>query len=287
MHIILGGTGHVGVAVAQTLLRAGEPVTVVTHQPGHAAHLQRQGAHVAVADAQDVGTLRQIFNTGQRLFLLNPPADPSTDTVAEEQHTLRCILEALPGTSIDKIVAESTYGAQPGQGHGDLNVLYDMEQALAKLDASMSIIRAAYYMSNWAPYLPAVREKGQLPSLYPADFKLPMVAPADLGQVAARLLREPLATTGLHYVEGPATYSPAEVAAAFSQALGRPVAVAVTPRAEWEAALQATGFSKKAAASFAAMTGLTLDGAARPAHPERGTITLAQYIGELVKTPPR
>ena len=44
-------------------------------------------------------------------------------------------------------------------------------------------------------------------SLYPADFKLPMVAPADIAHVAARLLTEPLAQTGRHYVEGPAHYA--------------------------------------------------------------------------------
>ena len=166
-----------------------------------------------------------------------------------------------------------------------MNVLYDMEQALQQLDASVSIIRAAYYMSNWDAYLPAVREKGELPSLYPADFQLPMVAPADLGRVAARLLQEPLSQTGLHYVEGPSTYSPADVAAAFVQALGGPVRVAVTPRSEWEASFRAAGFSAKAAASFAAMTALTLENPATPAHPERGATTLQQYINELVKAP--
>ena len=286
MYIILGGTGHVGSAVAQALLHARQLVTVVTHQPGHADHLRQQGAHVAVADAHDQAALHGIFQTGQRLFLLNPPADPATDTVAEEKQTLRTILAALPGTPIRKIVAESTYGAQPGEGHGDLNVLYDMEQALKQLDASVSIIRAAYYMSNWVPYLPAVRERGTLPSLYPADFQLPMVAPADLGRVAARLLQEPLGQTGLHYVEGPATYSPADVAAAFAQALGRPVRVAVTPRSEWEASFRAASFSTKAAASFTAMTALTLNNTKHPAHPERGVTTIQQYINELVKSPP-
>ena len=63
-----------------------------------------------------------------------------------------------------------------------------------------------------------------------ADYVLPMVAPADLGQAAARLLCAPPANMDIHYVEGPARYSSADVARAFAAALGRPVEVAVTPR---------------------------------------------------------
>jgi len=42
MHIILGGTGHVGSAAAATLLRHGEAVTAVTRDAGKAAHLVEQ-----------------------------------------------------------------------------------------------------------------------------------------------------------------------------------------------------------------------------------------------------
>lgn len=166
-----------GAAVAQALLQAGQPVTIVTPQPRHAAQLRQQGAQIAEADAHGPAALHRIFQTGPRLFLLNPPADPATGPGAEEQQIPRAILDVLPSTPIHKIVAESTYGAQPGEGHGDLNVLYDVKQALKKLAAAVSSIRAAYYPRNWVPYLPAVQEHGQLPSRYPADFELPMVAP--------------------------------------------------------------------------------------------------------------
>jgi hypothetical protein len=64
------------------------------------------------------------------------PAKPSTDTVAEEQKTLSSILKALENSGIEKVVAESTYGAQPGEGVGDLGVLYDMEEQLKKMNKS-------------------------------------------------------------------------------------------------------------------------------------------------------
>ncbi|MGX9115292.1 hypothetical protein ACWTU6_01150 [Mesorhizobium sp. BHbsci] len=48
-----------------------------------------------------------------------------------------------------KIVAQSTYGARPGDRCGDLNILYELEQQLRGQPIPASIIRAAYYMSNW------------------------------------------------------------------------------------------------------------------------------------------
>ena len=115
-----------------------------------------------------------------------------------------------------------------------------------------------------------------------------MVAPADIAQLAARLLVAPLAQTGLHYLEGPATYSPADVATAFAAALHRPVAAAHTPRAQWLPALRAMGFSAPPAESFANMTAATLDQRTPPPpSPECGPTTLQQYITELVQRPPQ
>lgn len=284
MHIILGATGHIGSALAHRLLDHKEPVTLVLHSPDKAAEWQRRGARTEVADVHDTDALRRVFQLGQRLFLLNPPAPPTTDVAAEERKSVASIVAALHGSGLKKIVAESTYGAQPGDRVGDLGVLYELEQALAAQPIPASIIRAAYYFSNWDAALATAQKAGAITSLFPADFKLPMVAPGDIAHLAARLLTEPLDRTGRHYIEGPARYSAADVAAAFAQALGRPVAVEAVLRAQWPAALQQLGFSKPAAESMAAMTGVTLDeGYPQPEQPVRGTTTLPQYILQLVK----
>lgn len=283
MHIILGGTGHVGSALAETLLERGEAVTVVSHSSSAQPAWERKGAKFAVVDVHDVDALHRVLKRGRRLFLLNPPADPATDTDAVEKASLRAILAALDGSGLEKIVAESTYGAQDRERSGDLGILYDMEQALRAQPIAFSVIRAAYYMSNWDASLRSAREHGKVLSFYPADFALPMVAPRDLGRVAADLITEPAANTGTHHVEGPQPYSPADVAAAFAQALGREVEVDVVPRAQWVVAYRKLGFSEAAATSYADMTAVTLDERYQPAHdPVRGQIGLQAYIQGLV-----
>ncbi|WP_352558698.1 NAD(P)H-binding protein [Mesorhizobium sp. M0129] len=157
MHVILGGTGHVGSAAAMALLRQGEDVTVVTRDESKAAWLVEQGAEAAVADVLDVEALREVLRRGKRAFLLNPPADPSTDTDAEERKTVGAIAAALEGSGLEKLVVESTYGAQAGEGVGDLTVLYGLEQKLKAQAIPASINRAAYYMSNWDQALETAR----------------------------------------------------------------------------------------------------------------------------------
>lgn len=279
MHIILGGTGRVGSATARALLQRGEAVTIVTRDAAHAEELKQAGARVAAVDIRDVHALRDVFREGRRAFLLNPPADPSTDTDAEERANIAAIVAALDGSGLEKVVAASTYGARPGERCGDLTVLYEFEQALRAQPIPAAINRAAYYMSNWAGMLDAVRAGGRLPSFFPADFLLPMVAPEDVGAAAARRLLEPADATGLHHVEGPSWYSARDVADAFSQALGMPVEVDTIARDAWEAAFLELGFTPAAARSYECMTGVVLAREMeRTVEPERGTTRLVDYI---------
>lgn len=283
MYIILGATGHVGSAVAEALLSMGEPGTIITRDAAKSERWRQKGAEVAVADVHDVEALRRIFRKGKRLFLLNPPASPDTDTVAEEKKSLASIMAAVAGSDLEKIVAESTYGAHDGEGVGDLGVLYEMEQKLAETRIPYSVIRGAYYMSNWDWFLKTAEEEGRIYSLYPADFKIPMVAPVDLGQFAAQLLTEPIDRTGLYYVEGPEPYAPADVANAFSEALGKPVETVVIPRTEWISYLTNSGFSQKAAEAMAAMTDITLDQKFEVSDsPVRGVTSLREYIAGMI-----
>jgi len=282
MFIVMGGTGHVGSAVAESLLAAGHEVTVVTRDARHAQRRWAGRVHIAEADANDPDSLRAVFRHGRRAFLLNPPADPSTDTDAVERRTVAGILSALEGSRLEKVVAGSTGGARPGERIGDLSVLWELEEGLRRQPIPAAINRAAFYMSNWDSQLSAVRESGTLTSIYPADVRLPMAAPRDLGEAAARRLLSPLDDVGVQHVEGPERYTAADVATAFSRALHRPVDVAVIPRDRWQETFRQLGFSEAAAESYRRMAAVSLDDLDVPDDAIRGTVTLDAYIRELV-----
>ncbi|MCB9947875.1 MAG: NmrA family NAD(P)-binding protein [Rhodospirillaceae bacterium] len=285
MHIIVGGTGQVGSAVARALIDRGEPITVVTRHADHAAGLTAAGAAVAVVDIRDVASLRDVFRTGSRAFLLNPPADPSGDTDAEERANVAAIIAALEGSGLQKLVAASTYGARAGERCGDLTVLHRFEEMLRAQPIPAAINRGAYYMSNWAGMLGPALASGTLPSFFPADLALPMVAPADLGEAAADRLLSPIDDIALKHVEGPGRYSPKDVADAISTAFDRPVEVEVIPREDWRATFLRFGFSQAGAASYACMTAAVVDGQiSGPADPVRGRTSLRTFFDALAKS---
>jgi uncharacterized protein YbjT (DUF2867 family) len=283
MHIILGGTGRVGSAVARSLIASGAAVTIVTRDPAKAAALRLAGAALAHANLRDPDRLREIFRTGRRAFLLNPPAAPSSDTDAEERATVAAILAALDRSGLEMVVAQSTYGARPGKRCGDLTVLHGLEEGLRRQSIPAVIHRGAYYMSNWTGWLDIVRRTGTLPSFLPTNLRLPMVAPEDLGHAAALRLLAPPQEAGLHHIEGPERYSPQDVAEAFAAALGAPVEAAPIPPERWEATFRDFGFSEAAARSYACMTGAVVDGQIEaPAAPIRGTTSISDYVASIV-----
>lgn len=162
MFVIMGGTGHVGSAAAEALLDRGEDVTIVTREPARATAWRGKGARTVAADANNAASLRAAFRQGRRAFLLNPPADTAADTDLVERRTVANILSALDGAGLEKVVAESTAGAQQGERIGDLSVLWDLEEGLRARPIPAAINRAAFYMSNWDGQLESVRETGTL-----------------------------------------------------------------------------------------------------------------------------
>ena len=79
MVIILGGTGHVGSATAETLLRQGEAVTVVTRSAERAERLRSLGAEIAFVSASALKALDELWRIEER-----PDAAPFDLGCAEE-----------------------------------------------------------------------------------------------------------------------------------------------------------------------------------------------------------
>jgi uncharacterized protein YbjT (DUF2867 family) len=138
-------------------------------------------------------------------------------------------------------------------------------------------------MSNWDFALETAKQDGVINTFFPIDFVLPMVAPRDIGQLAARLITEALESTGLHNIEGPERYSSLDVAEAFAKALQKPVKAVETPRNQWIDTMRNMGFSNETANSFSNMTTIAIEGEL-PAYDTvtRGSISLDSYIAELV-----
>src|SRR4029077_8236553 len=88
----------------------------------------------------------------------------------------------------------------------------------------------------------SARDQGMIASfLQPLDKPVPMVATADIGQVASELLQENWISKRIVELEGPKRISPQEIGTSFAKILGHAVRVEAVPRETWQALFEAQG----------------------------------------------
>jgi uncharacterized protein YbjT (DUF2867 family) len=243
MFAVLGITGNVGGQVARNLLAAGATVRAVVRDESKGAEWKKRGCEIAVADIHDADSLKRAFAGTEGVFVLVPPLfDPKPD-FSEAKSVATSLQSAIEAARPGKVVYLSTIGAQAEQE----NLLTQhtlIENALRGLATPITILRPGWFMENAAWDVAPAREKGVIPSfLQPLDRKIPMVATADIGRVAGKLLQEKWSSSCVVELEGPQRVSPNDVADAFEKLLGKPVRMEVVPRESWEGLFRAQGMT--------------------------------------------
>ena len=197
------------------------------------------------------------------------------------------IAAALGKSPVPHVVVLSSIGAQHPDGTGPIVTVNYAERALTKLSGiRFTFVRAAYFMENLGGLLGAVQHAGVLPSLTSPTTAFPMVATRDIGEVAAQALKSPPAETQIIELAGPQDYSFTDAAAAFAQALGKPVSAVPVPPAGIVPALTQAGVGEEMAGLMREMA-VGMDagrvafagGAVRAV---RGKVPLAAVVGQLL-----
>ena len=240
MHAITGITGQVGGSVAEFLLSAGKEVRAVARDPVRAAPWVARGCSLALAEMTDATALAGAFHGAEGVFILIPPNfDPSPD-FREVRAVVAAVRTALAEARPGRVVCLSTVGVQSARPNllGQLGI---MERDLGTLDLPIAFLRAAWFMENAAGDVEDARAGAIRSFLQPLERAIPMVATADIGSTAARLLCEPWPGRRIVELQGPVPVSPKELAVTFAELLGRPVEAAVVSRPGWEALFLAQG----------------------------------------------
>jgi uncharacterized protein YbjT (DUF2867 family) len=283
MHVVLGANGRAGGETANALIARGEKVRVVVRRAEQGERWLAQGAEVAVASIDDVAAMTGAFAGADSAFLLSPPPVEG-DPFARAEALGATLAEAVRAAGLPKLVLLSSVGAQHRSGTGVIATLNRMEAALAEAAPATAFLRSGYFVETWSEVAGAASE-GILPSFLAPELKIPMVSTIDVGQAAARLMSEPW--TGHRIVElgGPAEWSAADVAAAFADALGRPVVPSLVPREARVPMLMEAGVSPEVAEALAGMyDGLASGRVAREDDTEhwRGTTPLSAAVERIV-----
>lgn len=260
MNLILGATGRVGSMLVANLLKKGQPVRAVIRNSAKAPDLISKGAEVFVADYFDGTTLKSAFQGGSSVFLLTPENPECVDFINESRTIINNYREAIISAKIGKIFGLSSMGAQHQSGTGNLVASYLLEHAFSDLEIEQTFVRPTYYYSNWMGFLELVKEHGILPTFFPPEMKLPMIAPADVAAFLAELMCDAAPHERIYEITGPYAYSSSEIAQIFATVLKRSVTVQQIPPEAWESALLQAGFSKDGAHNLMLMTQAVIDG---------------------------
>jgi uncharacterized protein YbjT (DUF2867 family) len=241
MYAVTGVTGQVGGVVARLLLAAGHDVRAVVRDAAKGEAWAKQGCEVALADVNDQLALQHAFEGTEGVFVLLPPTFDPSPGFPEARKTIATLRAALAAAKPSKVVVLSTIGVQAAQPNL-LNQLQILEQELGTLPMPVAFLRAAWFIENAAWDVAPARDSGIVPSfLQPLDKPVPMVATADVGRVAAELLRESWTGCRIVELEGPQRISPDMIAASFARLLGRDVSMTVVARDSWEDLFRSQG----------------------------------------------
>jgi NAD(P)H dehydrogenase (quinone) len=242
MFAVMGITGQVGGATARALLADKFAVRAVVRDPLRTSAWVAQGADIAVADMNDEDALVAAFANVDGVFAMIPPNFAPTSDFAESRGIIDALRGALVRAAPPKVVCLSSIGAQHDSGLGLITQLHMLENALGSLPLPVTFLRPAWFMENIAWDIAPARTTGLLHSyLHPLDRAIPMVSTADIGHVAARRLRQRWSGRKVVEIEGPARYSPADLASILAQALHRPVKPVAVPPQTWEETFRQQG----------------------------------------------
>jgi NAD(P)H dehydrogenase (quinone) len=254
MYAIMGITGRVGGALANTLLASGSRVRGIVRDAGKAAAWTARGAELAVADYDDAAALSAAFSGADGAFVMIPPNFTPAPGFPETKRTLAAIYEALAKARTKKAVYLSSIGSEQKSGTGLITQTHMLEAMLGDLPMQHVFLRAGWFMENFAGDVASARSEGKIYShLQPLDRRVPMVATVDIGKAGAEVLCQDWDGTRRIEVAGPQDYSPLDVAQGFADALGREVEAVAVPRGEWIKSFVAQGMPRDLTGPLAEM----------------------------------
>lgn len=225
MYVIIGGTGHTGKHITETLLAAGKAVTIVSRDASKAEDLVAKGAKLAVGDLHDTDFLTKTFTGATAVYSLVPPKWDVAHWRTYQVQIATSIALALHSAKVPYVVNLSSMGAHLPEGAGPVSGLFYLEQMLNTIPGlNVLHLRPGYFYQNLYGVLDMIKHMGVIAQPLPADFKFNFVHTSDIAAVAAqRLLALDFTDHSVQYIAGPKDYSFADAAAFISQATGKVV----------------------------------------------------------------
>jgi NAD(P)H dehydrogenase (quinone) len=253
MFAVMGITGNVGGALANTLLQHGKKVRGIVRDDSKAQVWKDKGIEVVTANYDD--RLIAAFTDVEGVFCMIPPdllpAPGFPDSIARNGAIKKAVLAAKP----PRAVFLSSIGGDKTSGLGIVTPAHLLEEELSSTGVPSAFLRPGSFMENILHSIPAARTTGMYFSFYqPLERPNPLVATGDVGRIGAETLLQGWQGNRFIEISGPTYYSPNDVAAALEKALDRPVTAVAVPRETWIDTLAQHGMPADRSGAYIEMT---------------------------------
>ena len=285
MFAVMGITGNVGGAIANTLLKHGKQVRGIVRDEAKAQAWKDKGVELVVANYDD--SLIAAFAGVEGVFAMIPPnliPEPGfPDSIAR----MAAIKKAVAAAQPPRAVFLSSIGSEKTSGLGLITTTHILEEQLGNTGVPSAFLRAGSFMENILHSIPAARATGQYFAFYqPLEHPYPLIATDDIGRIGAETLLQSWQGNRFIEISGPTYYSSNDVAVALGEALGRPITAVAVPRATWVETLAQNGIPADLSGNYIEMldsfnSGWIDFGVAGTEH-VKGTINLLTAVKSLV-----
>jgi uncharacterized protein YbjT (DUF2867 family) len=233
MIAVVGATGNTGRAVVKELRQLGENPLCIVRNPDKAREVLGSDANTAVAELNDRAALEKALKSVETVFVVT---GHNPGMVEQQNNVLDAALAAgakyLVRVSGGRDVAKADSASVVGRGHAAL------EQRLRESGIKWVILRPGLFMQNLLGQAASIKSDSKFVMAYPKDSPIAWTDVRDTGAVGARILLDPGPHADKTYEFTGKKTTNDEVAAVFSQVLGRPIAYVPITVEQNEAALK-------------------------------------------------
>jgi NAD(P)H dehydrogenase (quinone) len=240
--LVTGASGHLGRLIVEELLTGGvqaSEIIATGRDLGKLGDLRSDGVAVRAADFADPVGLAAAFEGADRMVLV------STPTVGERAANHRRAIDAARQAGVSLIVYTSALNA----GSARMRLAEEhraTEEYLSGSGVPFVILRNGWYFENYTDQLPVITQTGVLAGSA-GKGRVSAAGRADYAAAAALALTQDGHAGAVYELGGDRAFTLDELAAAFSHALGRPVAYTDLPVERYADTLAGFGLPRELA----------------------------------------
>jgi NAD(P)H dehydrogenase (quinone) len=233
MIAIVGATGNTGRAVVKELRQLGENPLSIVRNADKAREVLGADAKTSVAELSDRAALEKALKGVESVFVVT---GHNPGMVEQQNNVLDAALTAgakyLVRVAGGRDVARADSTSVVGRGHAAI------EERLKQSGIKWTILRPGLFMQNLLGQAATIKSDSKIVMTHPQDSPIAWIDVRDTGAVGARILLDPGPHAGKTYEFTGKKTTNGELAAVFTQVLGRPIAYVPITVEQNEAAMK-------------------------------------------------